>query len=288
MILVTGAAGFIGDHLSQALTGTDNIAMCDVKPGYRDAPYWLERHADELKAVFHLGAISNTTCENKDALRGTNYYLPQRLADFCKAREIPFIYASSAAVYGNGDKPLNPYAWSKYAFDFYMEWANFPPKNWYGLRFFNIYGNGEAHKGKQASVVSQMLAGSRTLFDIDATRDFVHVDDVVSVMLWLWKNRPASGIYDVGTGVAEPFEAIPMAIAKATGQNMEIKRVPFPDSLKGKYQMHTQADLTKLRAAGYSAPFLSLEDGVVRMVKPARSASLPPDPMRSVAQKQPK
>ncbi len=261
MILCTGSRGFVAGHLIRALRDAGHATMGIDKE--HDIGKVLA--SEEYSAIFHLGAISNTTCDDYSALSAANIALPKRLAEFCHGKRIPFIYASSASVYGNGDGPLNPYAHSKAAFD--NEMLSQPPAcPWYGLRFFNVYGDGEAHKGKQASVVSQMLGGSRTLFDIDATRDFVHVDDVVSVLLWIWKNLPPSGIYDVGTGVAEPFEAIPMAIAKVTGQNMEIKRVPFPESLKGKYQMHTCADLTKLRAAGYDKPFMSLEDGVARMV----------------------
>ena len=261
MILCTGSRGFVAGHLIRALRDAGHTTMGIDKE--HDIAKVLA--SEEYSAIFHLGAISDTTCEDRVAFQVNNYDLTADLSEFCNRKNIPFIWTSSASVYGNGDGPLNMYAESKAASEDVVDILN--QGTWYALRLFNVYGNGEAHKGKQSSVVSQMLAGSRTLFDIDATRDFVHVDDVVSVMLWLLKNGPASGIYDVGTGVAEPFEAIPLAIAKATGKNMEIKRVPFPDSLKGKYQMRTCADLTKLRAVGYDKPFLSLEDGIARMVK---------------------
>jgi len=269
MILVTGALGFIGGHLSRRLLGDFNqvVYMADKQD---DIPAILRDGSDPITAVFHLGAISDTTCEDYDALYFTNIDLSHHLSHFCGERGIPFIYASSASVYGNGDGPLNLYAQSKEHFDRVMI-ATAPSSPWYGLRFFNVYGPGEEHKGKQASMVHQIIEEMKahrtaTLFDIDARRDFVHVDDVVSVMLWLWKNRSASGIYDVGTGWARLFEAIPAAIP--LGGSYLLQRKPMHESLKGKYQFHTQADLTKLRAAGYDKPFLSLEEGVARMLNP--------------------
>ena len=263
MILVTGADGFIGSHLADALQEDGElIAMCDVKPGYADFDYWKEREADNIEAVFHLGAISDTTCEDVVALIETNILLPWRLSDFCASKGIPFIYASSAAVYGNGGKPLNRYAHSKWEFDGVMMRGTREPPHWYGLRFFNVYGPGEAHKGKQASMVHQFMHGRDTVFAPDATRDFVHVDDVVSVMIWMWRNLPASGIYDVGSGVPRSFDDL----IDILNIDPSPRIIPMPDSLKGKYQFHTQADLTRLRAAGYDKPFLSLEEGIARML----------------------
>lgn len=262
MILVTGSTGFIGRHLMMALQRNtpELIGVCDRGDGYKEANYWMKEPVEPISAVFHLGAISDTTCDDVVALTETNILLPWKLSDFCASKGIPFIYASSAAVYGNKGKPLNFYAHSKWSLDGVMMRGTHEPPHWYGLRFFNVYGPGEAHKGKQASMVSQMIAGANALFDIEAKRDFIHVDDVVSVMIWLWRNLPASGIYDVGTGVARDFRAIPKALGKTFNE------VPMPDSLKGKYQFHTQANLTKLRAAGYDKPFLSLEEGIARML----------------------
>lgn len=273
MILCTGTEGFIGKHLTNALYPRPILCIESRQPPQCALiiEETLKTFGPDIEAVFHLGAISDTTCEDGDALRETNIVFSGRLADFCESKNIPFVYASSASVYGNGNGPLNQYAHSKWFFDEKVMQPARWPMPWYGLRFFNVYGPGEEHKGKQMSMVSQLIReakeeGSATLFDIDAKRDFVHVDDIISVMIWMWKNRPASGIYDVGTGIAEPFEAIPMAIAKLTNKNLNMVRIPFPESLKGKYQFHTQADLTKLRAAGYSAPFLTLEEGIERML----------------------
>jgi len=266
MILLTGGYGFVGKHLAKALKSAgEPFVISDPR-----APHSISVEnvlgstmANSITAVFGLGAISDTTCEDERAILQTNVLLPVKIATFCTEREIPFIYASSASVYGNGDGPLNLYAKSKDEFDRTADASDVlggMPKHWYGLRFFNVYGPGEAHKGKQASMVSQMIAGANALFDIEAKRDFIHVDDVVSVMIWLWRNLPASGIYDVGTGVARDFRAIPKALGKTFNE------VPMPDSLKGKYQFHTQANLTKLRAAGYDKPFLTLEEGIARML----------------------
>ncbi len=275
MIILTGSAGFVGSHVTTALQD-EGIPWLRVDPRDPQALTLDEAIKHSIDGVIHCGAISDTTCDDYDALYNNNVALSLRLASICAVKRAPFIYCSSASVYGNnGSGPLNKYAQSKQEFDDIIESGGTDAQHWYGLRLHNVYGSGEEHKGKQASMVSQIIGKLRdrapvTLFEerIQAPwrRDFVHVDDVVSVMLWLWKNRPASGIYDVGTGIAEPFEAIPMAIAKATGQNITLARIPFPESLKGKYQFNTCARLEKLRAAGYDKPFLSLEDGIARML----------------------
>jgi len=284
MILVTGHNGFIGSHLWRALeyqhVDIEVIGMDPRGMGFKpdEVPDIIRLYGNDLEAVFHLGAISDTTCDDEDALFNTNNYLPMQLAQFCNMRNIPLIYASSASVYGNGQGPLNAYARSKATFDAWRENVRLPnAAPWYGLRFFNVYGPGEAHKGKQASMVHQLIEQARdtgwcNIFEGDAfdkflARDFVHVDDVVSVMLWLWKNRPASGIYDVGTGVSRSFESIHIALCEQGKKHLGLRYIPFPDSLNGKYQFRTQADLSKLRAAGYDKPFLSLEEGIERMLK---------------------
>ena len=216
----------------------------------------LDRFADKIEGVFHLGAISDTICEDWNALYETNVLLSAKLSFFCAQRQIPFLYASSASVYGNGAGALNKYAKSKREFDDLMEGQCAKSPYWYGLRFFNIYGPGEEHKGKQASIPSQMMRGHRTLFDIDAKRDFIYVDDVVSVMLHMWKERPASGIYDVGSGTARDFRDIAAIICPG-----EFELIPLPSTLSGKYQFHTQADLTKLRQAGYTKLFPDARTG---------------------------
>ncbi len=259
MILVTGSEGFIGKHLVATLD-----ALGETVLGSDPRAIEAQMFSSHLTAVFHLGAISDTTCDDWPALVATNMMLTCSLIDFAREKKIPMVYASSASVYGNGSGPLNAYARSKRDADVAAEiQIDQGQQQLYGLRFFNVYGPGEEHKGKQASMVSQMMSGQRTLFDIAAKRDFVYVDDVVSVMLHMWKSRPASGIYDVGTGVARDFRDIPFAIGYTEPTNF----IPLPSNLSGKYQFHTQADLTKLRAAGYDKPFLTLEEGIARMTK---------------------
>lgn len=263
MILLTGGYGFVGRHLAKALEAAgDRFVISDPR-----APHSISVEnvisstmAAGMSAVFHFGAISDTTCEDWDALNRTNILLPQRIWHFCAEKKAPFIYASSGSVYGNKGQPLNSYAASKFKFDC---WMQMPPQidvPWYGLRFMNVYGKGEDHKGKQASIVSRLLSGDLTeVFEPQTTRDFVHVSDCVEVARWMLKTLPPSGIYDVGTGVSRSI----LDVVAATGRN--VREIPMPESLKGKYQFHTQADLTKLRQAGYDRPFLSLEEGIARM-----------------------
>ncbi len=258
-ILLTGAAGFIGRHLTRGLRAAgydEEIRTSDPRAPYVEMN--LDALEDGYEAIFHLGAISDTTCEDFNALLETNVRLPLKLAAWAGDRRIPFIYASSASVYGNGDGPLNRYAESKAAVDEAMDGRGWG--QWWGLRFFNVYGSGEAHKGAQASMVHQFINGRKTVFAPDSQRDFVHVSDVVKVMLWLWRTRPASGIYDVGTGQARSFTELIAALGLT-----DVEVVAMPESLKGKYQFHTEADLTKLRQAGYTEPFLPLEAGIARM-----------------------
>lgn len=257
MILVTGSEGFIGHHVQQALQREGHTAVGgDIRGG--SVPVDFALSAYKIDAIFHLGAISDTTCDDTLALYKTNVLLTCRLANFCAMKRIPFIYASSASVYGNGDGPLNNYAASKHEADDMVENSLVMPSPWYGLRFFNVWGEGEGHKGAQASMVSQLKAarieGRRAkLFALDARRDFVAVEDCVAVMIWLWRNLPKSGIYDVGTGVARTFRDLAGIIG------VEYDEVPMPKSLEGKYQFSTKANLGPLRAAGYSAPFAPLE-----------------------------
>lgn len=233
MAFVLGSNGFIGSH------------MLGIKePG-----------------VICMAGISDTTHHGGEGLDEANVEWPLQIAADCAMQGLPFVYASSASVYGNGDGPLNAYARSKKTLDDCM--ATFPGR-WYGLRFFNVWGPHEAHKGKQASMVHQAMEqvdrdGFVTLFNVEASRDFVHVSDCVSVARWLLQTLPPSGIYDVGTGVSRPFEDIAQCLGAG------IAYVPMPEHLKGKYQFHTQADLSKLRAAGYTKPFLSLEEGIQSM-----------------------
>ncbi len=267
MILCTGSAGFMGQHLVQALKrdGQD-VLMCDPKtvlpnPTYAPATagQLMRDYGDNIEAVFHLGAISDTTCADKHALLKTNILLSLRLANFCAGKNIPFIFASSASVYGNGNGPLNDYARSKRQVESDLHDLTTRPTDEYALRLFNVYGPGDEAKGYMTSMVSKALRGKKQFYDPSAARDFVHVDDVVSVMLWCWRNRPPSGIYDVGTGQARTVREMCGIVG------IEPEDIGVPIDQQGKLQTHTQADLTKLRAAGYDKPFLSLEEGIARM-----------------------
>lgn len=229
MALVIGSNGFIGSHLMGI-----------------DAP-----------GLICMAGISDTTCEDWKRLQPINVTLPLQLFVDALSHDIPFIYASSASVYGNGDGPLNDYAQSKLDLDNEMMAEAAIDHAWYGLRFFNVYGSGEGHKGKQASLVWRLAKGELTeVFEPHTTRDFIHVSDIRRVIEWLLTALPPSGIYDVGTGVARSIrEVMELTGAKCT-------LVPMPESLKGKYQFNTCANITKLREAGYTAPFLSLEEGI--------------------------
>ncbi len=248
MILVTGSSGFIGSHIQAAV---------DASP-------------DLLHGVIHMAAVSDTTCKNQFRLQEANVRQTLGLADACLKAGAPFIYASSASVYGNGRGPLNAYAESKAAIDAAMSNR---PGQWYGARFFNVYGKGDEKKGEQASMVTKAFANygagiTPRFFTPDARRDYIHVSDVVNVVLWLLRNLPASGVYDVGTGesvsiremcstVAAAMDEIPMR-----AQYGHFDEIETPPHMIDKCQMNTRADLTRLRAAGYAEPFLSLSDGV--------------------------
>ena len=316
MYLVTGGAGFIGSNLVAALCARGDEVM--VVDRLRDGGKWrnIARHpiagilppeelrafwaaAPRIDAVLHLGAISATTATDGDLVAATNLTLPLWLWSACAERGIPFLYASSAATYGDGAqgfdddhapealarlRPLNLYGWSKLAFDrrvadLLARGAPHPPQ-WAGLRFFNVYGAGEAHKGRMASVLfhkyQQVMRGeAATLFrsgragiaDGEQQRDFVHVDDCVAVMLWLLDNPRVSGLFNLGSGRARTFRDLVEAMFAALGRPAAIEYVDMPADLRGKYQYFTEAPLDRLRAAGFEAQMTPLEDGVRRTVQ---------------------
>jgi ADP-L-glycero-D-manno-heptose 6-epimerase len=320
MYLVTGGAGFIGSNLVAALAARGEAVMVAdrLREGAPGREKWrnLARHAiagiippdaleawlataPPLKAVLHMGAISATTATDGDLVAATNLMLPLRLWSWCAERGVPFLYASSAATYGDGSlgfeddmrpaalaalRPLNLYGWSKLAFDrrvaqMLAEGAKAPPQ-WAGLRFFNVYGPNEYHKGRMASVVFHKFheiaaGGPARLFrsdragiaDGEQKRDFVHVDDCVGAMLWLLDNPGASGLFNIGSGRARSFLDLVRAIFAAMGQNDRIEFVDMPADLRGKYQYFTEAPLGRLRGAGYAAPAIGLEEGVGRYVR---------------------
>lgn len=316
MHIVTGGAGFIGSNLVAALCARgDEVVVVDrlrqgpkwrnlakhpiagiVAPG--DLPGFLARRPP-AKALFHMGAISATTETDGDLVAATNIALPQMLWDWCAEAGVPFIYASSAATYGDGAlgfeddlrpealarlRPLNLYGWSKLAFDRrvaqMLALGRPRPPMWAGLRFFNVYGPNEHHKGRMASVVlhkfNQIMKGeAATLFasdregiaDGEQKRDFVHVRDCVAAMLWLERHPQAPGLYNIGSGQARTFLDLARAIYAALGRNADIRFVPMPDDLKGRYQYFTEARMERLRAAGFTQPPTTLEDGVRSYVR---------------------
>ncbi|NQZ13362.1 MAG: ADP-glyceromanno-heptose 6-epimerase [Alphaproteobacteria bacterium] len=256
---------------------------------------YLETHKDKIEVIFHMGAISSTTEKDVDLIVETNVVLTRRIWKWCGKNGKRMIYASSAATYGDGKAgfsdfqtpeelqtllPLNAYGWSKHVFDRrvarVLKTQSEPlPTQWAGLKFFNVYGPNEYHKEDQMSVICklypQVMAGaSARLFKSHHTdyedggqlRDFVYVKDCVSVMLWLYENPDVSGLFNVGTGQARSFKDLAEATFSAASEEPKINYVDMPESLREKYQYYTQAEMQKLRDAGYSEEFTSLEDGV--------------------------
>ena len=306
MIAITGAAGFIGTNLAHRLAGEHELLLVDQAPARPDVPnlIGLEPHTylghreflerldgHRPEAIFHLGACSSTTETNWDYLRENNLEYTQRLWNWCVKNERPFLYASSAATYGDGSKgfddrtppteltPLNLYGKSKNDFDIWALEQKTAPPRWAGLKFFNVYGPREAHKGRMASVVFQTYrqiraTGGMKLFrstdpkyaDGGQLRDFVFVDDCVDHMLWLWKNPHSGGVYNSGTGQARSFLDLATAVFAALGLPPNISFIDMPADLAKQYQNFTQAETTKLRGIGCTVPPTSLEDGVRKTV----------------------
>lgn len=315
MIIVTGGAGMIGSNIVAALNAeglSDILVVDDLTDGhkianlvdlqiadYLDKDDFLPRmeagDLGRIEAVFHQGACSTTTEWNGKYMMEVNYAYSKRLLHACLALRVPFLYASSASVYGGGavfreepelERPLNVYAYSKKLFDDYVRrTVDIDHSQVAGLRYFNVYGPREAHKGAMASVAfhlfNQVEQGQNPkLFGAydgfgpgEQSRDFIHVGDVADVNLWLWK-RGLSGIFNCGTGRAQPFRAIAETVIDTLGKG-EIEFIEFPDHLKGSYQSFTQADMSRLRAAGYNGQFRTVETGVrdyVEWLKAQRSS----------------
>ncbi|MGR9088447.1 MAG: ADP-glyceromanno-heptose 6-epimerase [Gammaproteobacteria bacterium] len=307
MIVVTGGAGFIGSNLVKALNdrGVNDIVLVDHLVNGRkmhnladldiadyfdkteffqklDSPGFL----NQVHAVFHQGACSSTTEWDGRYVMETNYDYSKRLLHWCIARGAPFIYASSASVYGTGQNgfrverqcecPINMYAYSKFQFDQYVRRllpeARIPIV---GFRYFNVYGPREQHKGAMSSTAfhfnrqiiedkkARLFEGCDGMADGEQKRDFVHVHDVVDVNLWFWQHPEQRGIFNVGTGRAETFNAVAEAVIAWHGEG-RIEYIPFPDHLKGAYQSYTQADISGLREAGYAKEFLTVKQGVAK------------------------
>lgn len=307
MIIVTGGAGFIGSNLVRALNRaghTDILVIDDLRDAHkilnlsdcRIAEY-LDMHefatrlaagqefAPKLEAIFHQGACTDTTEWNGLLMMRTNYEFSRQVLRYATERRVPLVYASSASVYGAGrdfrvsedcERPINIYAFSKLMFDRHVRQVTATFRSpVVGLRYFNVYGPGEAHKARMASVIHhfrdqlktgdeiRLFTGSDGYGDGEQARDFIHVDDIVAVNLSAWQQGLKSGIFNLGTGQARSFNDVARAVLKWHGRG-RIAYIPFPDHLKGSYQSYTQADLTGLRASGYSAPFIPIEEGVPR------------------------
>jgi len=314
MFLVTGGAGFIGSNIVAALEERypdEKVVVCDrLRDGVKwqnlakrdlydivhpeDIFEYLTEYAEDIKAIFHMGAISATTETDADKILENNFRLTTLLWDWCAANDTRLIYASSAATYGDGDngfddfqdrknlatlKPLNAYGWSKHLFDRTVARAldegTATPPQWAGLKFFNVYGPNEYHKGGQKSVVAHVYPqatsdGMCKLFqshhpdyeDGGQLRDFVWVGDVVDVMMWLYENEDVSGLFNVGTGKARSFKDLATAVYAALDKEPMIQYVPTPENIRDKYQYFTEANMDKLRECGYDKEFTSLEEGV--------------------------
>lgn len=326
MIVVTGATGFIGSNLLNALeskgytniVGIDNFGNGEKWKNVAKRSFvlfvlpeqmkeFLDSHTKDISAIIHLGGISTTTETNVDEIVKTNIQLSVYLYEYCKTNYIQFIYASSAATYGlikddfekfediqdigflKGLKPLNAYGWSKHCIDKYIS-IDRSRKNsenqTVGLKFFNVYGPNEYHKGEQISVAAKFYYqyvkyGKAKLFkydnhgrykalslpDLSPRRDFVYVDDCVNVIIWMIEHNDISGLFNVGTGIATTFEMIAKIVAKSVGKAPDMEYIEMPEALQPQYQDYTCADLKKLRDVGYKVEMTRVEDGVEEYVK---------------------
>jgi len=316
MLLVTGGAGFIGSNVVAALNdaGRADVVVCDmlgqdgkwrnlakrqladfVPPS--ELMVWLTGR--KLDAVIHLGANSSTTAADGDAVLEANFRVSLRLLDWCTAQGTPLIYASSAATYGDGAqgfsddpslpaltrlRPMNLYGWSKHLFDLAVaerlrSGERLPPQC-VGLKFFNVFGPNEYHKGAMASVLArrfddiksgravQLFKSHRAgIADGDQRRDFIYVDDVVRVIMWLMATPSVSGLFNVGTGKARSFKDLILSAYAALGIKPNIQYTDMPEAIRGGYQYFTQSEADRLRGAGYNGGFTTLEQAVALYVK---------------------
>lgn len=303
MIIVTGGAGFIGSNIVKGLnergereiivvddlkdgTKFKNIADCDIAD-YLDKDLFLSKIQQNafsnIRAIFHEGACSATTEWDGLMMMNNNYEYSKTLLHYCLQHQVQYLYASSASVYGAGptfvedkqyENPLNVYAYSKFQFDQYVRRIiDKTQSQIVGLRYFNVYGPREQHKGSMSSVAYhfyhqigeqskvKLFEGCDGYGDGEQLRDFVYVGDVVDLNLWLLDNPSASGIFNCGTGRAQSFNDVAKAVINWYGKG-EIEYIPFPDHLKGRYQSYTEANLDKLRQAGYQGKFKTVEQAV--------------------------
>lgn len=310
MIIVTGGAGFIGSNIVKALNErgrTDIIVVDDLEDGvkfkniadceiydYLDKDDFIERiragadFAEPLDAIFHEGACSSTTEWDGRFMMRNNYDYSKALLHYCLDKQVAYLYASSASVYGGGsvfsetreyEEPLNVYGYSKFLFDQYVRrYLPGAQSQVVGFRYFNVYGPRESHKGSMASVAFhhynqirdtgkvRLFEGTDGYGNGEQRRDFIYVGDAVAVNLWFMDNPDKSGIFNLGTGRSQPFNDIARAVIAHHGRG-ELEYIPFPDHLKGRYQSFTEADIGALRAVGYSAPFKTVEEGVAEYMQ---------------------
>jgi ADP-L-glycero-D-manno-heptose 6-epimerase len=315
IIVVTGAAGFIGSCFTGFLNakGYDQLILVDefsrldkvnnlngkkfIHRIERDDFFsWLEMNKPDISFVFHLGARTDTTEFDYAVHQRLNLEYSQSVWDYCMLKQVPLVYASSAATYGSGDlgyrddhqlpfqlEPLNAYGISKNEFDKWAIRQQSHPPFWAGLKFFNVYGPNEYHKGRMASVIWHAYNqiknnGTVNLFkshrpdfkDGQQLRDFIYVKDILKVCYWCMENfekKPANGLYNLGTGKARTFEALVRATFHGAGQPVNIHYIDMPEDIRDKYQYFTEARMEKLTGAGYKDEFYSLEDGVTDYVK---------------------
>jgi ADP-L-glycero-D-manno-heptose 6-epimerase len=319
IVFVTGGAGFIGSNIVARLAEDRSldVVVCDrlrevdlgkwrniakhpigdfVEP---EAMFeWLEKRWRDIEAVVHMAAVSSTTEADADRLVTNNFGLSRDLFRWCADRQRRFIYASSAATYGAGEhgyadrddldslialRPLNAYGWSKALFDVFaarQAARDYAPPQWVGLKFFNVYGPNEEHKGPMRSVVAQMWpkisasetvrlfkSGRADVADGEQKRDFVYVRDAAEIVAWLTASPAVNGVFNLGSGAARSFKDLAIAAFSAANRKPVIEYVDAPAAVARHYQYFTEADMTRLRAAGYTAPMTSLEDGVADYVR---------------------
>jgi len=311
MIVITGAAGFIGSYLVGKLNKagyTDLILVDKIDDRLKEVNLahknyrkfidrdnffkWLITNSHEVEFIFHLGARTDTLGQEPQLYQQLNLIYSQRLWNICSEIQVPLVYASSAATYGNGEwgfsddhlnishlRPLNLYGWSKHDFDVWALKQFRTPPFWAGLKFFNVYGPNEYHKGQMASVVLHAFqtikeTGKMKLFrshhkdykDGEQSRDFVFVEDIADVMLFFMENQKNRGIYNVGTGKARSFMDLTNSVFKSMKVKPDISFIDTPIDLRGRYQYFTEAEIHKLRNIGYTRPFTELETGVEQYV----------------------
>ncbi|WP_118950861.1 ADP-glyceromanno-heptose 6-epimerase [Taibaiella helva] len=319
VIAITGAAGFIGSCMVAHLNhlGFEQLVLVDdfsdekkvynlkgskylYKVHREQFSEWLKTHPDKIAVIYHLGARTDTTEPDYEVFRSLNLEYSKSVWEYCVEHNVPLVYASSAATYGNGElgytddetlipelKPLNAYGISKNEFDIWALEQKRRPPFWAGLKFFNVYGPNEYHKGRMASVVFHAYQqikerGYIRLFrshnpqykDGEQLRDFIYVKDLLSVMSWLMEQHPASGIYNLGTGKARTFNDLAHTLFSVLNIPGKIEYIDTPEDIRANYQYYTEADMSKLRAAGYDKPFFTLEQGIsdylVRYLEQAR------------------